>query len=97
MDEIEKKVVLFLAGQYTQEQAIKELKQKGFKEQSIQEIMNLLSRAVEIAKIIKWKEDIWQKEEELEKQIDNIQKIEDLLNIDVKQLCEKAYKDIKLT
>ena len=53
------------------------------------------NRAVEIAKIINWKEQVWKKEADLESQIDSMT-FDDLLNLDVKKLCEDAYAQIEL-
>ncbi len=52
-------------------------------------------RAVEIARIIAWKEAIWKAEEKLESQIDSMT-FEQLLQLDVKALCETAYAEIPL-
>ena len=94
-DEIKKKVALFILGQYTQDQAIQELQSKGLNKEQINEVLQLLARAVEIAKIINWKETIWKKEGELEKDIEN-KTLEELLELDVEQMCKEAYKEIVL-
>ena len=54
------------------------------------------NRAVEIAKIIAWKEQIWKTEEQLEAQIDTMT-MDELLNLDVRKVCEDTYKEIPLT
>jgi len=94
-DEVKQKIALFIAGQYTQDDAIKELKEKGLSDETIQKILSLLARGVEIAKILNWKEEIWDKEGELESQIDSMT-LEELLQLDVKKLCEEAYNQIPL-
>jgi hypothetical protein len=94
-DEVKQKIALFVAGAYTQEQAIEDLKAKGLSDESVQRILPLLARAVEIAKILNWKEEIWQKEAELEAQIDSMT-LEELLSLDVRKLCETAYAEIPL-
>ncbi len=94
-DEIKQKIALYVAGPYTQDDAINDLKTKGLSDQAIQEILPLLQRGAEIARILNWKEEIWQKEAELEKQVDSMS-LEDLLQLDVKKLCEEAYSQIKL-
>ena len=94
-DEVKQKIALFVAGAYTQEQAIEDLKAKGLSDESVQKILPLLARAVEIAKILNWKEEIWDKEGELESQIDSMN-LEELLQLDVKKLCEEAYSGIPL-
>ena len=57
--------------------------------------MPLLNRAAFIARLLNWKEEIWKKEEELEKQIEQMS-LDGLLKLDVKKLCEDAYSEIKL-
>jgi len=94
-DEIKKKVGLFILGQYNQEQAIQELQQKGLNEEQINGVLQLLARAVEIAKIVNWKETIWKREGELEKEIEN-KSLDELLELDIEQMCREAYKDIVL-
>jgi len=94
-DEIKQKIALFIAGSYTQDDAINDLKTKGLSDQAIQEILPLLQRGAEIARILNWKEEIWQKEGELESQVDSMT-LEDLLQLDVKKLCGDAYSQIKL-
>ncbi|SMO76188.1 hypothetical protein SAMN06269117_12719, partial [Balnearium lithotrophicum] len=89
------KITLFIAGQYTEDDAIKELKDRGLSDETVQRILPLLQRGVEIAKILNWKEEIWAKEGELEKQIDSMT-LEELLQLDVKKLCESAYSQIPL-
>jgi len=92
-DEVKQKIALFIAGSYTEEDAINDLKEKGSSDEAIQRILPLLQRGVEIAKILNWKEEIWAKEAELEDQIDGMT-LEELLQLDVKALCEEAYKQI---
>jgi len=94
-DEIKKKVGLFILGQYTQEQAIQELQSKGLNEEQINGVLQQLARAVEIAKIVNWKETIWKKEEELEKEIEN-KTLEELLELDIEEFCRNEYGKIEL-
>ena len=94
-DEVKQKIALFIAGSYTQQDAINDLQQKGLSDETIQKILPLLQRGVEIARILNWKEEIWAKEAELEDQIDGMT-LEELLQLDVKKLCEDAYKEIPL-
>ena len=94
-DEIRQKIALFIAGSYTQDDAINELKEKGLSDETIQKILPLLARGVEIAKILNWKEEIWAKEGELEDQIDGMN-LEELLQLDVRKLCQEAYSQIPL-
>jgi len=94
-DEVKQKIALFIAGSYTQQDAINDLKGKGLSDETIQKILPLLARGVEIAKILNWKEEIWAKEAELESQIDGMT-LEQLLQLDVKKLCKDAYSQIPL-
>ncbi|OMH40231.1 hypothetical protein [Desulfurobacterium indicum] len=55
-----------------------------------------LERSVEIAKIFKWKEDVWKAEEQLEAKVDGYTDYESLLDFDVKTECETAYSEIPL-
>ena len=94
-DEIKTKIGLFIEGLYTEEQAIKELKDRGLSDKAISQILSLLARGVEIAKITTWKETIWKKEGELEKEIEN-KTLNELLELDIEQMCKEAYKEIVL-
>jgi len=94
-DEVKQKIALFVAGSYTEQDAVNDLKEKGLSDETIQKILPLLQRGVEIAKILNWKEEIWAKEAELEDQIDGMT-LEQLLQLDVKKLCEDAYSQIPL-
>jgi hypothetical protein len=95
LDEVKQKVALFVAGAYTQEQAISDLQAKKLPDKAIQKILSLLARGAEIAKILNWKEEIWDKEGELEAQIDSMT-LEELLQLDVRKMCEEAYAGIPL-
>ena len=94
-DEVKQKIALFIAGSYTEQDAVNELKEKGLSDETIQKILPLLTRGVEIAKILNWKEEIWSKEADLESQIDGMT-LEQLLQLDVRKLCEDAYREIPL-
>jgi len=94
-DEVKQKIALFITGSYTEQDAVNDLKEKGLSDETIQKILPLLQRGVEIAKILNWKEEIWAKESELEAQIDSMT-LEQLLKLNVKALCEEAYKQIPL-
>ena len=94
-DEVKQKIALFVTGSYTEQDAINDLKEKGLSDETIQKILPLLQRGVEIASILNWKEEIWAKEAELESQIDNMA-LEQLLQLDVKALCETTYAEILL-
>ena len=52
-------------------------------------------RAVEIARIIAWTEAVWKAEAKLEEQVDSMS-LEELLQLDVKRLCEDTYSKIPL-
>jgi len=94
-DEVKQKIALFIAGSYTEQDAVNDLKEKGLSDETIQKILPLLQRGVEIARILSWKEEIWAKEAELESQIDGMT-LEELLQLDVKKLCKDAYSQIPL-
>jgi len=59
------------------------------------DLVSDFKRAVEIARIIAWKEAIWKAEEKLESQIDSMT-LEELLSLDVKKICEDTYSKIPL-
>jgi len=83
-------------GEITDEQVQKELDSyKQLTPEDKVKILNLLKRAVEIAKIIEWKEKIWDIEEQLESQIDQIDSIEKLLELDLKKLIRENYPTIE--
>ena len=87
-EQVRNETVLIVLGKKTVDQAITNL--------SIPEgLKSDFERAVEIASIIVWKESIWKAEEKLENQIDSMT-LEELLQLDVRTLCEKAYKQIPL-
>ncbi len=94
-DEVKQKIALFIAGSYTEQDAVNELKEKGLSDETIQKILPLLARGVEIAKILNWKEEIWTKEGELESQIDSMT-LEELLQLNIKKLCQDTYSQIPL-
>ncbi|WP_456459702.1 hypothetical protein [Desulfurobacterium sp.] len=87
-EQVRNETVLVILGEKTIDQAITDL--------SIPEdLKSDFERAVEIARIIAWKEAIWRAEEKLESQIDAMT-LEQLLQLDVKALCENAYAEIPL-
>jgi len=53
------------------------------------------ARLTEIQNIIAWKEQIWAEEANLEAQVDTMT-LDQLLSLDVKAMCESAYKNIAL-
>ena len=53
------------------------------------------ARLTEIQNIIAWKEQIWAEEANLEAQVDTMT-FDELLTLDVKSMCETAYKNIVL-
>ncbi len=87
-EQVRNETVLVILGKKTVEQAITALSIPD-------DLKKDFERAVEIARIIAWKESIWRAEEKLESQIDNMT-LEQLLQLDVKALCEEAYKQIPL-
>jgi len=94
-DDIIYKITQYILGEIADEQVQKELDSyKQLTPEDKVKILNLLKRAVEIAKIIEWKEKIWDIEEQLESQIDQIDSIEKLLKLDLKKLIEENYPAI---
>jgi len=93
-DEVKQKIAFFIAGSYTQDDAINDLKEKGLSDETIQKILPLLARGVEIAKTLNWKEEIWQKEAELENQLKSIS-LEKLLKLNLYEWAYKQYEKIK--
>ena len=87
-EEVRNATVAVILGQKTVDEAVSDLSIPS-------DLVPDFQRAVEIAKIIAWKESIWKKEAELEAQIDSMT-LEELLQLDVKRLCEDAYSGIPL-
>ena len=87
-EEVRNATVSVILGQKTVDEAVSDLSISS-------DLVPDFQRAVEIAKIIAWKEEIWKKEAELESQIDSMN-LEELLQLDVKKLCEDAYSGIPL-
>jgi ABC-type ATPase with predicted acetyltransferase domain len=87
-EEVRNATVAVILGQKTVDEAVSDLSIPS-------DLVPDFQRAVEIAKIIAWKESIWKKEAELEAQIDSMT-LEELLQLDVKKLCEDAYSEIPL-
>jgi glutamyl/glutaminyl-tRNA synthetase len=87
-EEVRNATVAVILGQKTVDEAVSDLSIPS-------DLVPDFQRAVEIAKIIAWKESIWKKEAELEAQIDSMT-LEELLQLDVKKLCEDAYSGIPL-
>ncbi len=87
-EQVRNETVLVVLGKKTADQVISELSIPN-------DLVSDFKRAVEIAKIITWKEAIWKAEEKLENQIDSMT-LEQLLSLDVKKLCQEAYSQIPL-
>ncbi len=87
-EQVRNETVLVVLGKKTVEQAITDLSIPN-------DLVSDFKRAVEIARIIAWKEAIWKAEERLESQIDSMS-LEQLLQLDVKKMCETAYAEIPL-
>jgi len=87
-EQVRNETVLVILSKKTIDQAITDLSIPD-------DLVSDFKRAVEIAKIITWKEAIWKAEEKLESQIDSMS-LEQLLSLDVKKLCEDVYKEIPL-
>ena len=87
-EEVRNATVAVILGQKTVDEAVSDLSIPS-------DLVPDFQRAVEIARIIAWKESIWKKEAELEAQIDSMT-LEELLQLDVKRLCEDTYSKIPL-
>jgi len=86
--QVKNRIFLIITNQKTRDEVISELSIPA-------ELEPQLDRAIEIAKLIYWKEKIWEAEAQLEAQIDTMT-LEELLSLDVKSMCESAYEVIKL-
>ncbi len=87
-EQVRNETVLVVLGKKTVDQAITDLSIPN-------DLVSDFKRAVEIARIIAWKEAIWKAEEKLESQIDSMS-LEQLLQLNVKKMCETAYAEIPL-
>jgi len=68
-DYIKRKVIEYLIGAYTKEDAIKELNQLNIPENKQKTILSVLVDAANIAQLIKWTNDVWNYVEQKEKEI----------------------------
>jgi ribosomal protein L12E/L44/L45/RPP1/RPP2 len=87
-EQVRKETVLVILGKKTIDEAISELSIPD-------DLVSDFQRAVEIARIIAWKEAVWKAEAKLEEQVDSMS-LEELLQLDVKRLCEDTYSKIPL-
>jgi hypothetical protein len=87
-EQVRKETVLVILGKKTIDEAISELSIPD-------DLIPDFKRAVEIARIIAWKEAVWKAEAKLEEQVDSMT-LEELLQLDVKRLCEDTYSKIPL-
>ena len=87
-EQVRNETVLVILGKKTIDQAITDLSIPD-------DLVSDFKRAIEIARIIAWKEAIWKAESQLESQIDSMS-LEQLLSLDVKKLCEDTYSKIPL-
>jgi len=78
LTQIREKLALYLAGQYTVNDLKTELTNNKFTQDEIEKFLPLFSEAAQIASLIYWIESVWRKEEEIEKQINNAQTIEEI-------------------
>ena len=81
LTQIRENIALYIAGQKTQDQIIQELQTAGLTQAEIDQYFELLSSAVEVAKLINWIEQVWDYEEQIEQQINNAKDIEELQQI----------------
>ena len=80
---VKNEIFNILAGNKTKDTVITELNIPD-------NLLSIFNRAIEIATLIMKKENIWSIEAQLEKEIDNMT-FDELLNLDVKVLCDTAY------
>jgi len=71
IDDISYKVILYALGRYDSEQAEQEVSQLNLDEDTKKLVIEKLGRAAFIAKLIMAKEEIWEAEEQIEKQIES--------------------------
>ena len=70
LTQIRENIALYIAGQKTKEEIIQELTQAGLTQEEINQYFELLTSAVEVAKLINWIEQVWKEEEKLEQEIE---------------------------
>lgn len=87
-EQVRNEIFLIITGQKTRDEVIAGLSIPA-------ELESQLDRAIEIARLIYWKEKIWEAEANLEAQID-LMTLEELLSLDVKSMCETAYQGVQL-
>ncbi len=87
-EQVRNEIFLIITGQKTRDEVITGLSIPA-------ELEPQLDRAIEIAKLIYWKEKIWEAEANLEAQVDTMT-FDELLSLDVKAMCENAYEVIQL-
>jgi ribosomal protein L12E/L44/L45/RPP1/RPP2 len=87
-EQVRKETVLVILGKKPIDEAISELSIPD-------DLIPDFKRAVEIARIIAWKEAVWKAEAKLEEKVDSMT-LEELLQLDVKRLCEDTYSKIPL-
>ncbi|GEM_PF-3495894 len=78
LTQIREKIALYLAGQYTIEDLQKDLEEKSFTQEEIEKFLPLFAEAAEVANLIYWAEEVWEKEEELEEAILKATSIEEI-------------------
>ena len=81
LTQIRENIALYIAGQKTQDQIIQELQTAGLTQAEIDQYFELLTSAVEVAKLINWIEQVWNYVEQVETQIQNTTTIEELEQI----------------
>jgi hypothetical protein len=73
-----KRAALYLAGEYTSDDAMQEMQSLGVSDQTIQEVLPLLQEIIEAAALKLWDEEVWRYEEKLEEAIQNATSIEEI-------------------
>lgn len=84
LTEVRQKIAEYLAGAYSAEDAVKEMKEAGLTEEETQKYLSLLGYAVEVAKLLYWVEEVWEYVEQKEKEIEQATTVEELEQIEIK-------------
>jgi len=93
IDDVSYKVILYALGRYDSEQAEQELSQLNLDEDTKKLVIEKLGRAAFIAKLIMAKEEIWEAEEQIEKQIESAD-FETFTSTDYFKLLESKVEEI---
>ena len=95
MTELTEKVIDYIKGKYTTQDVLNEINNIDITDEEKNELLKALKELAEAGKITAWIRLIWKKEAELEKEIES-KTLEELLELDIEQMCKEAYKEIVL-